>query len=229
MEDGIKILVVEDDRNILQILKLYLEKTGYSVITCERGDTAFDAFEKTQPAIVLLDVMLPGCDGYEVLTRIRKISNTPVIMLTAKGDILDKVNGLEAGADDYIPKPFDIKELLARIRAVLRRAPEEENRKKVVKGNLSVSLDTYEVKLDGKRIEMPPKELEVLYFLACHEGKVFSREQLLEQVWGFDYFGDSRTVDVHIKRIREKLMAAKGWQIRTVWSVGYKFEMTDSE
>lgn len=229
MEDSIKILVVEDDRNILQILKLYLEKTGYSVITCERGDTAFDTFEKTQPAIVLLDVMLPGCDGYEVLTRIRKISNTPVIMLTAKGDILDKVNGLEAGADDYIPKPFDIKELLARIRAVLRRAPEEENRKKVVKGNLSVSLDTYEVKLDGKRIEMPPKELEVLYFLACHEGKVFSREQLLEQVWGFDYFGDSRTVDVHIKRIREKLMAAKGWQIRTVWSVGYKFEMTDSE
>ena len=229
MEDGIKILVVEDDRNILQILKLYLEKTGYSVITCERGDTAFDTFEKTQPAIVLLDVMLPGCDGYEVLTRIRKISNTPVIMLTAKGDILDKVNGLEAGADDYIPKPFDIKELLARIRAVLRRAPEEEKRKKVVKGNLSVSLDTYEVKLDGKRIEMPPKELEVLYFLACHEGKVFSREQLLEQVWGFDYFGDSRTVDVHIKRIREKLMAAKGWQIRTVWSVGYKFEMTDSE
>lgn len=229
MEDGIKILVVEDDRNILQILKLYLEKTGYSVITCERGDTAFDTFEKTQPAIVLLDVMLPGCDGYEVLTRIRKISNTPVIMLTAKGDILDKVNGLEAGADDYIPKPFDIKELLARIRAVLRRVPEEENRKKVVKGNLSVSLDTYEVKLDGKRIEMPPKELEVLYFLACHEGKVFSREQLLEQVWGFDYFGDSRTVDVHIKRIREKLMAAKGWQIRTVWSVGYKFEMTDSE
>lgn len=229
MEDGIKILVVEDDRNILQILKLYLEKTGYSVITCERGDTAFDAFEKTQPAIVLLDVMLPGCDGYEVLTRIRKTSNTPVIMLTAKGDILDKVNGLEAGADDYIPKPFDIKELLARIRAVLRRAPEEENRKKVVKGNLSVSLDTYEVKLDGKRIEMPPKELEVLHFLACHEGKVFSREQLLEQVWGFDYFGDSRTVDVHIKRIREKLMAAKGWQIRTVWSVGYKFEMTDSE
>ena len=229
MEDGIKILVVEDDRNILQILKLYLEKTGYSVITCERGDTAFDTFEKSQPAIVLLDVMLPGCDGYEVLTRIRKISNTPVIMLTAKGDILDKVNGLEAGADDYIPKPFDIKELLARIRAVLRRAPEEENRKKVVKGNLSVSLDTYEVKLDGKRIEMPPKELEVLYFLACHEGKVFSREQLLEQVWGFDYFGDSRTVDVHIKRIREKLMAAKGWQIRNVWSVGYKFEMTDSE
>lgn len=229
MEDGIKILVVEDDRNILQILKLYLEKTGYSVITCERGDTAFDTFEKTQPAIVLLDVMLPGCDGYEVLTRIRKISNTPVIMLTAKGDILDKVNGLEAGADDYIPKPFDIKELLARIRAVLRRVPEEENLKKVVKGNLSVSLDTYEVKLDGKRIEMPPKELEVLYFLACHEGKVFSREQLLEQVWGFDYFGDSRTVDVHIKRIREKLMAAKGWQIRTVWSVGYKFEMTDSE
>lgn len=229
MEDGIKILVVEDDRNILQILKLYLEKTGYSVITCERGDTAFDTFEKTQPAIVLLDVMLPGCDGYEVLTRIRKISNTPVIMLTAKGDILDKVNGLEAGADDYIPKPFDIKELLARIRAVLRRVPEEENRKKVVKGNLSVSLDTYEVKLDGKRIEMPPKELEVLYFLACHEGKVFSREQLLEQVWGFDYFGDSRTVDVHIKRIREKLMAAKGWQIRTVWSVGYKFEMTDPE
>ncbi len=229
MEDGIKILVVEDDRNILQILKLYLEKTGYSVITCERGDTAFDTFEKTQPAIVLLDVMLPGCDGYEVLTRIRKISNTPVIMLTAKGDILDKVNGLEAGADDYIPKPFDIKELLARIRAVLRRVPEEENRKKVVKGNLSVSLDTYEVKLDGKRIEMPPKELEVLYFLARHEGKVFSREQLLEQVWGFDYFGDSRTVDVHIKRIREKLMAAKGWQIRTVWSVGYKFEMTDSE
>lgn len=229
MEDGIKILVVEDDRNILQILKLYLEKTGYSVITCERGDTAFDTFEKTQPAIVLLDVMLPGCDGYEVLTRIRKISNTPVIMLTAKGDILDKVNGLEAGADDYIPKPFDIKELLARIRAVLRRVPEEENRKKVVKGNLSVSLDTYEVKLDGRRIEMPPKELEVLYFLARHEGKVFSREQLLEQVWGFDYFGDSRTVDVHIKRIREKLMAAKGWQIRTVWSVGYKFEMTDSE
>ncbi|MGN0767670.1 MAG: response regulator transcription factor [Christensenellales bacterium] len=218
------ILVIDDDRNILAIIELYLKKAGYTVVTCDRGDAAIKAFNECAPSLVLLDVMLPGMDGWAVLSEIRRLGKTPVIMLTAKGDTQDRVQGLEGGADDYIVKPFDAKELVARIKAVLRRSGDASNGKTIEYGNLSVSLDTYEVLLDSKRVEMPPKELEVLYFLASHEGKVFTREQLLEQVWGFDYFGDSRTIDVHIKRIRERLANCRGWQIRTVWSVGYKFE-----
>ena len=216
------ILVIDDDRNILAIIELYLKKAGYTVVTCDRGDAAIKAFNECAPSLVLLDVMLPGMDGWAVLSEIRRLGKTPVIMLTAKGDTQDRVQGLEGGADDYIVKPFDAKELVARIKAVLRRSVDASNGKTIEYGNLSVSLDTYEVLLDSKRVEMPPKELEVLYFLASHEGKVFTREQLLEQVWGFDYFGDSRTIDVHIKRIRERLANCRGWQIRTVWSVGYK-------
>ncbi len=220
------ILVIDDDKNILAIIELYLKKAGYMVVTCERGDEAIKAFHRTQPALVVLDVMLPGLDGWGVLSALRTESDIPVIMLTAKGDTTDRIQGLDLGADDYIPKPFEAKELLARIKAVLRRsaAPEEQERKIAFPG-LMVSLENYAVVLDDKPVEMPPKEIELLYFLTSHEGKVFTREQLLEQVWGFDFFGDSRTVDVHVKRIREKLGERADWQIKTVWGVGYKFEV----
>lgn len=220
------ILVIDDDKNILEIVKLYLNKEGYSVKTGERGDTALNLFNEVKPALVVLDVMLPGADGWSVLHQIREVSDVPVIMLTAKGDTLDRVQGLDLGADDYIVKPFDAKELLARIKAVLRRTGDTEVERKVEMPNLTVSLENYLVTLEDKVIEMPPKEIELLYFLSSHEGKVFTREQLLEQVWGFDFFGDSRTVDVHIKRIREKLGERNEWQIKTVWGVGYKFELS---
>ncbi len=219
------ILVIDDDKNILAIIEMYLKKAEYAVKTCERGDLALQLFRETQPALVVLDVMLPGLDGWEVLSRLRAESSVPVIMLTAKGDTLDRIQGLDLGADDYIVKPFDGKELLARIKAVLRRSNQaEEGERQVSFEGLTVSLDNYSVVLDGKQVEMPPKEIELLYFLASREGKVFTREQLLEQVWGFDFFGDSRTVDVHVKRIREKLGERSTWQIKTVWGVGYKFE-----
>lgn len=219
------ILVIDDDKNILAIIELYLKKAGYEVCTCERGDQALAAFHECQPAIIVLDVMLPGMDGWAVLHALRAESDIPVIMLTAKGDTMDRIQGLDLGADDYIVKPFDAKELLARIKAVLRRTQvsEEESRSVEFPG-LVISLDNYSVSLDGTQIEMPPKEIELLYFLASREGKVFTREQLLEQVWGFDFFGDSRTVDVHVKRIREKLGERDAWQLKTVWGVGYKFE-----
>lgn len=220
------ILVIDDDKNILEIVKLYLNKEGYSVKTGERGDTALSLFNEVKPALVVLDVMLPGADGWSVLHQIREGSDVPVIMLTAKGDTLDRVQGLDLGADDYIVKPFDAKELLARIKAVLRRTGDTETERKVEMPNLTVSLENYLVTLEDRVIEMPPKEIELLYFLSSHEGKVFTREQLLEQVWGFDFFGDSRTVDVHIKRIREKLGERNEWQIKTVWGVGYKFELS---
>lgn len=225
METNNTILVIDDDQNILAIIELYLNKEGYRVCTCERGDQALSVFRTEQPALVVLDVMLPGLDGWGVLSKLRSESDTPVIMLTAKGDTLDRIQGLDLGADDYIAKPFDAKELLARIKAVLRRstAPNESERLISYDG-ISVSLDNYSVILHGKQLEMPPKEIELLYFLASHEGKVYTREQLLEQVWGFDFFGDSRTVDVHVKRIREKLGECDQWQIKTVWGVGYKFE-----
>lgn len=221
------ILVIDDDKNILAIIELYLKKEGFTVATGERGDTALALFREIQPALVVLDVMLPGMDGWQVLKSLREESAVPVIMLTAKGDTLDRVQGLDLGADDYMVKPFDAKELLARIKAVLRRASaqEEEGERKIVLPGLTVSLENYAVTLDDKPVEMPPKEIELLYFLASHEDRVFTREQLLEQVWGFDFFGDSRTVDVHIKRIREKLGERDAWRIKTIWSVGYKFEV----
>lgn len=218
------ILVIDDDRNILAIIEMYLRKAGYEVTCVERGDEALQAFRRAQPVLVVLDVMLPGMDGWEVLDKLRQESDVPVIMLTAKGDTLDRIQGLDLGADDYIVKPFDAKELLARIKAVLRRSSLPENEKCVTFEDLEISLDNYSVTLDGKQIEMPPKEIELLFFLASREGKVFTREQLLEQVWGFDFFGDSRTVDVHVKRIREKLGERDAWQLKTVWGVGYKFE-----
>ena len=208
------ILVIDDDRNILAIIEMYLRKAGYEVTCVERGDEALQAFRRVQP----------GMDGWEVLDKLRQESDVPVIMLTAKGDTLDRIQGLDLGADDYIVKPFDAKELLARIKAVLRRSSLPENEKCVTFEDLEISLDNYSVTLDGKQIEMPPKEIELLFFLASREGKVFTREQLLEQVWGFDFFGDSRTVDVHVKRIREKLGERDAWQLKTVWGVGYKFE-----
>ena len=223
------ILVVDDDPNIAQLVKLYLEKEGYKVTVETRGDDALAAFQKNPPSLVLLDIMLPGMDGWQVCRAIRQISSIPIIMLSAKDETFDKVLGLELGADDYITKPFEGKELVARVKAVLRRSTPAETEKDTLSlPSLTISLEKYEVHFRGKSIDMPPKELEVLYFLASHQNRVFTREQLLEQVWGFDFFGDSRTVDVHIKRLREKLQGSEayGWQIRTVWGVGYKFEVS---
>ncbi|MBR4331537.1 MAG: response regulator transcription factor [Clostridia bacterium] len=221
-------MVVDDDPNIAQLVKLYLEKEGFEVTVETRGDEAVAAFQKNPPSLMLLDIMLPGMDGLQVCRAIRQISTIPIIMLSAKDETFDKVLGLELGADDYITKPFEGKELVARVKAVLRRASPGESEKDTLSfPGLTISLEKYEVHYQGKLLEMPPKELEVLYFLAAHQNRVFTREQLLEQVWGFDFFGDSRTVDVHIKRLREKLQdsEALGWTIRTVWGVGYKFEV----
>ncbi len=222
--DNNTILVIDDDRNILAIIELYLKKAGFRVVTCDNGNLAMPAFHEVRPVLVVLDIMLPGRDGWSILHDIRMEAETPVIMLTAKGDLSDRVQGLELGADDYISKPFDAKELIARIKAVLRRSMPDEPERTIVLPGLSVSLENYSVVLDGRQLEMPPKEIELLFFLASHAGKVFTREQLLEQVWGFDFFGDSRTVDVHVKRIREKLGDRHEWQLKTVWGVGYKFE-----
>ena len=220
------ILVIDDDRNILAIIELYLKKAGFEVATCTTGYEALPAFRSVRPTLVVLDVMLPGKDGWSILHEIRQESTTPVIMLTAKGDTGERVRGLELGADDYIAKPFDSNELVARIKAVLRRmTPADDVAKVVDLPDLHISLENYSVLLDGIAIDMPPKEIELLYFLASHSGKVFTREQLLEQVWGFDFFGDSRTVDVHVKRIREKLGERDSWQLKTVWGVGYKFDI----
>ena len=234
MSDKQRILLVDDDPNISHLVRLYLEKNGYEVEECDRGDKAMEAFHRFQPALVLLDIMLPGMDGLEVLREIRKVSKVPAIMLTAKDETFDKVLGLELGADDYITKPFENKEMVARVKAVLRRAPDQQEAAQPAKEQddclrfpeLTVSLKRYEVTYEGKEVDMPPKELEVLYYLASHPNMVFTREQLLEQVWEFDFFGDSRTVDVHIKRLREKLPDSEkyGWKIHTVWRVGYKFE-----
>lgn len=224
--DNNTILVIDDDRNILAIIELYLKKAGFLVATCTTGYEAMQAFRNTKPTLVVLDVMLPGKDGWTILHEIRQEGSTPVIMLTAKGDTGERVRGLELGADDYIAKPFDSNELVARIKAVLRRfAPATESERTINLPDLTISLENYSVTLDGEQLEMPPKEIELLYFLASHSGRVFTREQLLEQVWGFDFFGDSRTVDVHVKRIREKLGERESWQLRTVWGVGYKFDV----
>ena len=222
------IMVVDDDENIAQLVRLYLEKEGFEVASFSRGDSALTAFKSNPPALLLLDIMLPGMDGWQVCRAIRQISSIPIIMLSAKDETFDKVLGLELGADDYITKPFDPKELIARVKAVLRRGqPEQQDNDMLSFPGLTISLSRYEVLYQGKQAEMPPKEIELFYFLASHPNTVFTREQLLEKVWGFDYFGDSRTVDVHVKRLREKLTDCEelGWSIKTVWSVGYKFEV----
>lgn len=229
-----KILIVDDDRNICELLRLYLEKEGYETTLAYDGQQALEVFADAKPNLVLLDVMMPRMDGWETCRRIRALGNVPVIMLTAKGETFDKVLGLELGADDYIVKPFDTKEVVARIKAVLRRytsnsgAAEEDN--KVIRfDQLSVDLTRYELKVGGKVVDAPPKELELLYFLASHPNRVFNRDQLLDEVWGFEYYGDSRTIDVHVKRLREKLEGVSDqWSLKTVWSVGYKFEVKDS-
>ena len=223
-----RILLVDDDPNIRQLVRLYLEKEGYDVDEADRGDAALVKFRSDPPNLVLLDLMLPGMDGMQVCREMRKVSNIPIIMLTAKDDTFDKVLGLELGADDYVVKPFETKELVARIKAVIRRyqgadTPEKE----LVFTGLTVNISKYSVVYRGREMEMPPKEIELLYYLASYPGMVFTRDQLLESVWGYDYFGDSRTVDVHVKRIREKLAGSEelGWQIKTVWGVGYKFDV----
>ncbi|MCX7747524.1 MAG: response regulator transcription factor [Clostridia bacterium] len=222
-----KVLVIDDDVNINELIRLYLEKEGYEVFPAYNGIKAVETFREFAPNIVILDIMLPGADGWQVCREIRKISSIPIIMLTAKGETFDKVLGLELGADDYIVKPFEPKELVARVKAVLRRYEHKEiDVQEIVYPNLVINKSNYSLKANGKELEVPPKELELLFFLASNPNKVFTREQLLEHVWGFDFFGDSRTVDVHIKRLREKIeMENQPWQLKTVWGVGYKFEV----
>ena len=223
------ILIVEDDNNIADLLRLYLEKEGYQATIAADGTQGIDLYRKLRPDLVLLDVMMPGVDGWGVLRAIRQDSRTPVIMLTAKGETTDKVSGLKQGADDYITKPFEMKEVLARIEAVLRRAAgdsDKEKPRRLVFDKLIIDLDSFELIVDGKRVETPPKEMELLYHLASTPNRVYTRNQLLDEVWGFDYFGDSRTVDVHVKRLREKLEGVSDqWSLKTVWGVGYKFEV----
>ena len=222
-----KVLIVEDDRNIADLLRLYLEKEGYEVAIAHDGLKGLERFRELRPALVLLDVMLPGMDGWGVCRSIRSESKTPIIMLTAKSETEDKVAGLKQGADDYITKPFEMKEVLARIEAVLRRSGIEPERasRRLTFDKLIVDMDAFELTVDGKKIPTPPKEMELLYHLASSPNRVFTRNQLLDEVWGFDYFGDTRTVDVHIKRLREKLEGtSEQWELKTVWSVGYKFE-----
>ena len=221
-----KIMIVDDDANIAELISLYVEKEGYETKIAGDGQEAIQMFSDFAPNLVLLDIMLPEIDGYDVCKAIRKVSSIPIIMLTAKGETFDKVLGLELGADDYIVKPFEPKELVARVKAVLRRVdPKDDNSKKVVVPNLTVSLSNYTVVYRGQRVEMPPKELELVYFLAFHKNQVFTREQLLNQIWGYEYIGDTRTVDVHVKRIREKFQQEEVWSLKTVWGVGYKFEV----
>lgn len=224
-----KILVVDDDVNIVKLIKLYLEKEDFAVCTANNGKEGLAVFNREKPSAVILDIMMPEMDGNQVCREIRKTSDVPIIMLTAKGETFDKVLSLELGADDYIVKPFEPKELIARIKAILRRSESKSNHNDtecISYDKLEVNLTNYELKIDGKILEIPPKELELLYFLASNPNRVFTREQLLEEVWGFDYFGDSRTVDVHIKRLREKIEGVdSNWQLKTVWGVGYKFEV----
>lgn len=226
-----KILIVDDDENIAELISLYLKKECFDTKIVYNGEDALKAFDTYQPNLLLLDLMLPGIDGYQVCREIRAKSNTPIIMLSAKGEVFDKVLGLELGADDYIMKPFDSKEMVARVRAVLRRyqpsrteTPAREKIKCVEYDGLTINLTNYSVICDGVQTEMPPKELELLYFLAASPNQVFTREQLLDQIWGYEYIGDTRTVDVHIKRLREKIKDHPSWRISTVWGIGYKFE-----
>ena len=224
-----RILIVDDDNNICELLRLYLEKDGFQTDIVTDGIKAIEVFNSVNPDLFLLDIMLPGMDGWQICREIRKSSQTPIIMLTAKGETFDKVLGLELGADDYITKPFETKEVIARIKAVLRRAsanaPATEAIKEVSFDKLLINLTNYELKVDGKTIDTPPKELELIYHLANNPNRVYTRDQLLDEVWGFEYYGDSRTVDVHVKRLREKLEGVSDkWELKTVWGVGYKFE-----
>lgn len=227
-----KILIVDDDENIAELLSLYLMKECFDTMMVHDGEDALTAFDTYQPNLVLLDLMLPGIDGYQVCREIRAKSNTPIIMLSAKGEVFDKVLGLELGADDYIIKPFDSKEMVARVKAVLRRyqpakaeIPVADKAKRVTYPGIDINLTNYSVVVDGTNVDMPPKELELLYFLASSPNQVFTREQLLDQIWGYEYVGDTRTVDVHIKRLREKINDHPTWCLGTVWGVGYKFEV----
>ena len=220
-----KILIVEDDGNIRELLRLYLEREGYEITEAENGEEGVAQWRKVNPDMILLDVMMPVMDGWEVCKIIRAESKVPIIILTAKGETFDKVNGLEMGADDYIVKPLEMREVVARVRAVFRRfAPEDSG--KISFDKLTIDKKAYDLIIDGKRVDAPPKEIELLYFLASSPNRVFTRAQLLDDVWGFDYFGDTRTVDVHVKRLREKLAGASDkWELKTVWGVGYKFEV----
>ncbi len=224
---AIKVLVIDDDVNICELLRLYLEKEGYEVCMGHDGEEAVKLYESFRPDLVILDIMLPKQDGMGVLKEIRKHDNVPVIMLTAKGETFDKILALELGADDYVVKPFDAKEVMARVKAVLRRFKGETDDQKVVSfDNLYINIENYELKIGKKKLDVPPKELELLYHLASNPNRVFTRDQLLDAVWGFEYFGDSRTVDVHIKRLRDKLEGvSEKWRLKTGWGVGYKFEI----
>ena len=224
---GRNILVVEDDRNICDLIHMYLVKEGFDVRIAGDGGKAIEEFKKEVPDLILLDIMLPVMDGWAVCAHIREKGKTPIIMLTAKGDVTDRITGLEMGADDYLVKPFEMKELMARINAVLRRSEiPDDTRKRLTFDKLVIDLDSYELLVDGKKVDTPPKELELLYHLAVTPNRVYTRNQLLDEVWGFDYFGDSRTVDVHIKRLREKVEnVSDQWALKTVWGVGYKFEV----
>ncbi len=229
------ILIIEDDPNIAELIRLYLEKDNFEVTIASDGKTGVDTFYSSKPDLILLDIMLPEMDGWEVCREIRKTDKTPIIMLTAKDETVDKITGLELGADDYIAKPFDMKEVIARIHAVLRRytgdgVPESDSKDIKTFHNLVINMSAYEVIIAGKKVEMPPKELELLNYLASHPNRVFTRNQLLDDVWGFEYLGDSRTVDVHVKRLREKINGASDkWSLATVWGVGYKFEILTNE
>ena len=222
-----KVLIVEDESNIAELINLYLKKEGYETMIAPDGGKALELYRLFRPDLVLLDIMLPVMDGWAVCSKIRETDKTPIIMLTAKGETIDKVAGLEMGADDYIVKPFEMKELLARVHAVLRRLDGDEVKaRRLTFDGLVIDLDSYELEVKGKRVDTPPKELELLFHLASSPNRVFTRNQLLDEVWGFDYFGDSRTVDVHIKRLREKLEGVSDqWSLKTVWGVGYKFEL----
>ena len=227
---AVSVLVVEDDKNIAELLQMYLEKEGYAVTVAHDGGAGLSKFRAIQPDLVLLDVMMPVMDGWSVCKAIRSESQTPIIMLTAKGETDDKVTGLKSGADDYITKPFEMKEVLARIEAVLRRsgsaAAARKNDRRLTFDKLIIDMDAFELTVDGKKVDTPPKEMELLFHLASSPNRVYTRNQLLDEVWGFDYFGDSRTVDVHVKRLREKLEGVSAqWSVKTVWGVGYKFEV----
>lgn len=225
-----KILIVDDDVNICELLRLYLEKDGFLTVVANDGEQAVKYAEQHNPDLILLDIMLPVLDGWQVCREIRKQSETPIIMLTAKGETFDKILGLELGADDYVTKPFETKEVIARIKAVLRRSNEKDKQNQINEvryDKLKINLTNYELVVDGVRVDTPPKELELIYHLASNPNRVYTRDQLLDEVWGFDYYGDSRTVDVHVKRLREKLEnVSNEWSLKTVWGVGYKFEIT---
>ena len=225
-----KVLIVDDDSNICELLRLYLEKEGWDTVIAHDGAQALKLFGEENPDLILLDVMMPELDGWQVCREIRKKSTCPIIMLTAKGEVFDRVLGLELGADDYVIKPFETKEVVARIKAVLRRTGTQDAKpvKEVQFDKLYISMENYEMRVNGKPVDTPPKELELIFHLASNPGRVFTRDQLLDEVWGFEYYGDSRTVDVHVKRLREKLDGVSDqWNLKTVWGIGYKFEVKD--